>query len=83
MLFAAVMEGGRERRAEEVDELGGVYEFGVRVRSGLDEPEDVLGGEDGEEVGEGRAGDCGEEEVAAGLRIEWVRAVSKGEGCKS
>ena len=71
MLFAAiVLEGGRERRAEEVDELGGVYEFGVRVRSGLDEPEEVLGGEDREEVGEGRAGDGGEEEVAAGL---WVR----------
>jgi len=55
---------------EEGNELGGVDEFGVGVGAGCYDAEDVLGREDGEEVGEGGAGNCGEEEVTA--RLRWV-----------
>lgn len=43
------------------------------MRAGRDEPEDLLCGEDGEEVGERRARDGREEEVAAWLcEVPWV-----------
>lgn len=52
---------------EEADELVGAHELRVRVRAGRDEPEGLLCGEDGEEVGERGAGDGREEEMAARL----------------
>ena len=67
-------------------ELGGLDELAVGVRAAGDVAQDVLGGSDGEELGEGGAGDGRQEEVAAGLRGEeggnGEREVSeRGEDC--
>lgn len=58
------------RLGEKAHELVGAHEFAVGVRAGCDEPERLLCGEDGEEVGERRARDGREEEVAAWLCAE-------------
>lgn len=49
--------GGGEGLLEELEQLLGFHVFAVGVCVFADEPEDVLGGEDGEEVGERGAGD--------------------------